>query len=421
MKKYNQCILILLLGQFVSTFAIGQKYNVKTYGAKGDGVADDSKAFTMLAEKIGETGGEMIIPYGKYKISKPIGIKVAPGKNILVTGVLQTNKRPVIFSPDFINLLIIEGNWNAPSGNVTVLNIEIIGNNVPYSKNHPFFDKPNNYKIGIGILNNKTATIKNCVIRNVYGQGIYVGNTAFHEAPLNCRFSDITITGNQIIDTWGLNPTPDNGAYDEYGDGIYINNIARGMIQKNIINNDLRKTRQFGRAGIVLEYNVENCVIDGNKVNGYDRNIHFEEDLGNNTISNNTLTGSDFGILIWNSGSRKTKPLKIYNNYISNENIPSISGLITVRNRGERALLSIESVKSTRGGSDVYNNKLFTTSKSHRTNDLILRNKEKNIIFRNNSFSSDLPVNIQKARVLLDNVQNKTQGNKYQNTQRVGE
>lgn len=49
-------------------------YNVRDYGAEGDGVHDDSDAFQEVADLVTQTGGTIYIPPGHYKIGKVITI-----------------------------------------------------------------------------------------------------------------------------------------------------------------------------------------------------------------------------------------------------------------------------------------------------------------------------------------------------------
>lgn len=47
-------------------------YNVKTFGAKGDGLTDDTAALKIVENLVNETGGTVIFPVGKYLIKEPL-------------------------------------------------------------------------------------------------------------------------------------------------------------------------------------------------------------------------------------------------------------------------------------------------------------------------------------------------------------
>ncbi len=82
-----------VLGQMVDTG--GEVYSIKAYGAKGDGVADDTPAFNAaLAAAMAKRGGIIYFPPGVYNISNPrvIGFKNSSHKLIDVecSGVTST-------------------------------------------------------------------------------------------------------------------------------------------------------------------------------------------------------------------------------------------------------------------------------------------------------------------------------------------
>lgn len=387
--------------------------NVKLFGAKGDGQTDDTQALTNGINAGIKSDRIIEIPPGTYKITSEIHVysnKVTP---ITIRGVIKNGKKPVIFSDNFINLLIVQGDAYTPQGAVSISNIEFKGNNVPYSSEHPYFNKPNLYRIGIGVFSKRKVEIKNCTIRNVYGRGIQIINDNWGNAKLESRFDNVDIINNEILNTWGLHPTDHNGVYDEYGDGIYVSNARKGLIKGNKVVNNLNVTKQFGRGGIVLEYNTENFSIDSNLIQGYDRNIHLEADLGNITIKKNTIIGSDFGILVIEFCNTAGNPITIYNNYISNENIPNIPGLQYVRNMDERALISVE----TRGGncraySKLSFNKMFITKKSGRINSKMMRILENNLFFDGNIYKTDISDPTKRPIILypnrVENISNET-------------
>lgn len=61
--------------------------NVKSFGAKGDGVTDDYNAFQSAINALGSKGGLIKVPEGKYIISGTIILK----KNIAIEGVVPMN------------------------------------------------------------------------------------------------------------------------------------------------------------------------------------------------------------------------------------------------------------------------------------------------------------------------------------------
>lgn len=426
MTKQKITRILFFLQLFIichfSSVSGGVNLNVKQFGAYGDGVKDDTKAFIECINQAQKKRVNVIVPQGNYKITSSIGILARDNVAITIIGILdEKGKRPLIFSSQFINIIHILGDPFNPQGKVIILNLELRGNNPPYSGAHPYFDKPNFYRFGIGIFNKKEVLIKNCVIKNIYGEGVFIINEQGQNNSAKNRFESVEIVGNSILDTWGLRPSSSSGSFDEYGDGIYVSNCAKGLVKNNKIINDLLSTRQFGRAGIVLEYNIENFTIDSNAISGYDRNIHIEEDLGNIVIKNNKITGSDFGILVFESCKKSGHPIYIYNNYISNEGIPFIAGLKTVRWENERALLSIETRGFCRSLSKVGNNTFFVTLLSDRVNMTIIRNLEKDVAYNGNKYLTDIVKNDAQPRIIHSQRVRSISNETYQNTRIIFE
>ena len=50
----------------------GFSYNVKSYGAVGDGTTDDSAAIQIVATKLASTGGSVYFPAGKYLVKSTV-------------------------------------------------------------------------------------------------------------------------------------------------------------------------------------------------------------------------------------------------------------------------------------------------------------------------------------------------------------
>ncbi len=62
MKQLLTLVFILMLQPFV----IGQSYNIRDFGAKGDGKTNDTKAIQKTIDKCAETGGTVYFPDGEF-------------------------------------------------------------------------------------------------------------------------------------------------------------------------------------------------------------------------------------------------------------------------------------------------------------------------------------------------------------------
>lgn len=398
--KRAAIFLLLLTGIMISLHITGIAetntdttfLSVTSYGAAGDGVTDDAAALLRaLADATAHTGiVELQISPGSYLISKTLEINMNKCSQLIIKGRVVNGKLPQIFSARFITILHVFSYYWLPKGNLIISHLAIKGNNPPYSPLHPYFDKPS-FCSGIRVENLKEVNISNNQISNIYGDGISVGYSNINVKDLSNRYNNVKIANNQILNCWGAHPTPGkNKVFDDYGDGIYTNSIKKGSIIGNRIVNDLSITKQLGRAGIVLEFNDEDCLVKDNYVFGYDRNIHIEGDIGGQTIENNTLEGSDFGILVYDIPTVISKPDKIIGNNISNKGIPAHNSYRKIRNSEERCLLSFFAKNDCREKTEIVNNQFTIYSGYDYKFSSIVRFLATGLIIRGNTFSSDL-------------------------------
>ncbi|CAL1520763.1 glycosyl hydrolase family 28-related protein [Chitinophaga sp. MM2321] len=395
MKRYFEVISICIITmQFTSSLAAttvdfkdSNQLNVRNYGAIGDGVSDDSKAIQKCFDEAKKfSKAKIVFPGGTYLISTPIQYNNQNPFSIEISGGKGESK---LLSKKFLSFFIVRGN-TTPSGNVTIHDLSITGFNPPYSSNHPFYDQPGMYAYGVALFNLASANIYNLTIRDIYGEGIYMVNDQRSKAPLSASARNVKITNNQILNCWGLLPSLKKGYQDEYGDGIYLSNVQGAQVRNNVVKNDLSVTKQFGRAGIVLEFNDEECLIDKNEIFGYDRDIHIEGDLGGHIISNNKLTGSEIGILTSLSCKDRAtpNPIVISNNYISNEGIPLHNSLTRVFPMASRALVSLNGDwKKARVGSTLSGNTIVFDPQSDYTSKVLVSTWISFLNLKDNVFS----------------------------------
>lgn len=389
MKKLSPFVLIMLM--CLQLVAQRQEYYLKDYGAKGDGVTDDKQAIQNCIKDAYMNGGVAVINGGNYKISKAIYFFLQNNNPLIVRGEKDKHGRyPIITVDKLESIFVFEANPSNPVGNVSIAQLEIVGNNIPYSANHPYFGKHDVYASGLAFFNLKAVAVNNMVIRNVYGEGINVRNWNYATSDLSKRFDNVRLINNRILNCWGANPPNSKGGpADEYGDGIYVNFATKALIRGNQIINDLAVTKQFGRAGIVIEYNCDDALIEKNTVSGYDRDIHLEGDFGGHIIRNNKLIGSDFSICVYgNLHTGMQKPISIVNNYMSNEGIPRNLQLVRVRGVDERALISFYAEKDTRSNSLISHNTFNMTSTSGIVGNFFLRVFENNLQVTSNTFNN---------------------------------
>lgn len=388
-------------------------YSVKDFGAKGDGHTDDQQPILHCLKTAAAHPGIVVVrvPYGTYLIDQSLKVLVTGCDRLVIRGYSKAGKLPLLKTAAFITLLDISSPLSAPKGKVSVEGLALQGNNLPFSSTHPYFDK-SGFTVGLRILNMAEASVLHNQISNFYGDGIYVGYSDAGAGKPSHRFDHVNIIDNEVINCWGLHSTKSPaGVFDNYGDGIYTSNLASGNISKNKIINHLNITKQVGRAGLVLEYNDEDCVVNGNYIFGYDRDIHLEADVGGHLIENNTLEGTDFGILIFNNPAYRSKPIKIIGNIISNKGFPAGNHFTLIRNSQERCLLSFYAKGTCRQGSEIMDNHFVIYPGNAYKFSYIARFIADGLRIKGNTFSSELPSGVRKTvflNAVIDTLVNNT-------------
>lgn len=353
--KYIFSLLFVFLSG-MTLFAQIEIFNIKDFGAIGNGQNDEYNAIqSCFREAVKHPKSKVIIPFGDYHVSKQIIVSSFEG-DIEIEG--EINKKgdlPTIFNTTNSSVLWIKGYlFENAKGVVKINNIRLKSNNVIFSTIHPMINKKQ-WNSGLSITDKREAYIHNIIVENIYGQGIYISDSQQTKISLSARFKYIEINNCQILNVWGYNPK-----LDDYGDGIYLSNIASGLVKNNTVKNDFNKTKQLGRVGVVVEFMSQNCNIINNYIYGYDRGIHLEADYGNHNISYNTIEGTDLGIVVYNSNiPGHNNPIKISYNTISNQYLPKKNQLKRVRGISgisDRALLDFTALNNSRKGSIVNNN-----------------------------------------------------------------
>jgi hypothetical protein len=301
----------------------GAIISVRSFGAKGDGVTDDTKAIQNALTKLSRFGGTLSFDNGTFVISKTLVLKTQKSINLVISGVNSTVKSKVNMS--FFDI----SNTSGVNSSIAVRNMRLNGNCDNLCKN-TLFDK-DDWAFGLLIQDFKLVTIENNHISNIYGSGIMLKNSVLPTSYNSISYqTKAKIRNNTLINVAGLKPKISyypNGAiksHDSYGDGIYVSCVKECTISGNTIKQDAKGSKICGRGGIVLEYGTMNCEVVKNIINGYDRNIQVESSQGGHKIRGNTLTGSDLGILICVSGSTfiSNNPVTIDSNIISNSELP---------------------------------------------------------------------------------------------------
>lgn len=300
--------------------AIGQKASILLKYDKN--IKDYSPIIKDAIKELTEKGGgTLIVPYGDYPVltgvifesHRPsLILNIVGRRNAL--GQLPTffdrdkSKKPHIF-------FWFIGDIANPRLTINVSNIQVIGNNFPYYKGHPFYEKGATPCPAFRCSNILTANFSNVIIKNVYGDGIaLINGFDNHNNDKKNRIEAPIIKDCQILNCWSWNGKNDGG------DGIMLWSVNNPIIENCIILNNINTTKHYGRCGIVLEHYTEKAIIRNNKIGGYERNMHIECDYGGHLIERNTFSQSKIGITLSEACNQDPDlkhlyfPIKILNN-----------------------------------------------------------------------------------------------------------
>jgi len=370
MKAFNInviiCIALLTGCRCSSAQTIKMRtFEVKKYGAKGNGITDDYISIqNCINEALKVKSAKIVFAPGIYRISKGL-VAHYIDNDLEIIGVARNNINPTIVCSSPVSVLAIRGYLEPKSiGTIKVKKINIKGKfgDYPFSSSNPFVNKSGWY-YGLAITDKRTALVEEVNVSNIYGNGIYISTTKQLDIALESRFENVDIRNCQIVNCWGYNPKLDN-----YGDGLYISNVSAALLKNNVIINNFIQTKQLGRSGIVVEFMAEKCNISNNKIFGYDRGIHIEADYGGHTVTENDISGSDMGIVLFNEVIEgHNNPVKITGNVISNFGLPKSNDLKRTRDItaiSDRSLLNFVAENGAREGSVIKGN-IFTVYGSY--------------------------------------------------------
>jgi parallel beta-helix repeat protein len=300
--------------------------DVKSLGAKGDGVTNDTAHIQAAIDQVAGSGGTVSIPDGTYLIDAVTSLKLKSNMTLSLSGNAYLKAIPT--NHDNYSILLIED----------VSNVNVIGGTLQGERNN-HLGTSGEYGMGVEILNSKAITLQGITSRDNWGDGFYIGQ---HSANINIcsvqannnrrhgaavtSVNGLIINNSQFIDSNGV--AYSSGLDLEPNAGLTINNvqILNSEFQNNFASGIQSSFPSLADAAISVTSNV---LIKGNNVhnNGavgtYSAAISLSSQKGvlvlNNIVSNNVQDG----ILLDNNSTRNnltgnTVTGSGYNNNISN-------------------------------------------------------------------------------------------------------
>ncbi|ACT95794.1 right-handed parallel beta-helix repeat-containing protein [Dyadobacter fermentans] len=265
-----------------------------------DTVKDYGPIITKALQEVVKAGkGTVKFKYGVYPLLTPVVIDTKTGSpQITLTGLKNSKgKLPIFKDTDSTraphHFFMFRGVANRLGVNVSISNIEIIGNNVPRSPTHPFFGKAElSYQHALSGLNILTMKVENVTIRNFYGRGIMIANYYNRKYDRRNRVESPVVRNCKIFNVWAYSKK------DDSGDAIEFYSANKPLVENNVILNNLVETKYMGRVGVVLEHNTEKGIVRNNQIGGYTRNVHIECDWGGHVIDKNKFTQSSVAVVL---------------------------------------------------------------------------------------------------------------------------
>ena len=286
--------------------------NVRDYGARGDGIADDTPAFSRATAALPRSGGTVLVPDGVYLMNPLQSIVLRDGITLHMSAGATLKAIPVGES----HYAIVQGlNVN----NIAILGGTILGERAQHSS------AGGEWGMGINILGCTDVHIQDVQIRDCWGDGIYVGAGRTGESQhvviqgcsaINNRRQGLSVTGCidatiedcHFLDTHGTAP---QSGIDLEPNGRYVvrdititkcefeRNRGFGLVMAgaNVTAVGVRECQcvDNGQAGIVLAH-ASNCVVENNVIEhngntGVSLNLHAHDNqFAGNTIYGNSRT-----------------------------------------------------------------------------------------------------------------------------------
>jgi len=290
--------------------SVGTAINVKSFGAKGDGISDDTLAIQNAINSL-PNGGKILIPDGTYIINADTSLKPNSNQTLSLSKKAKLKAKPNSdASYQIINIVekenvVIEGGFiegerdehlgvNEEAGmgisivrnskNITIRNTHIskcwadgiyIGGYLPcYNINIYNVTCDNNRRQGMSVVNVETLTIRDSFFTNTAG--------ALPEAGIDIEPENYSSVKNITIDN--VVCTGNRSGLDVFGWANTISNVQ-------VLNSCMINNREYG---LSLAFTTDILVLDSLFSNNGKNGINMARDNMNVYFSNCQVSNSNY-------------------------------------------------------------------------------------------------------------------------------
>ncbi|HQW16107.1 MAG TPA: right-handed parallel beta-helix repeat-containing protein [Niabella sp.] len=139
--------------------------NVRLFGAKGNGTADDTKAFQTAIDLLAANGGgTVMVPAGVYAIDARVSVQLKSKVDLFMLDTTSVLKAIPNDATNYVVLMI------ADAMDVQVRGGKILGERTQH------LGTKGEWGMGIGVYGSANVRISNMVIADCWGDGIYISD-----------------------------------------------------------------------------------------------------------------------------------------------------------------------------------------------------------------------------------------------------
>lgn len=264
-------LILIITGASCKKEKEGEKdivINVKSTGAAGDGITDDTKAFQKAIDDVAlKGGGTVVVPKGKYLVDADTTIKIRSYISLKMDDEAELIAKPTASQRSYILLVLNSTDVNITGGKIT-------------GDRNAHLDTTGEWGMGIAVYAGTNVNINGTKIYNCWGDGIVIGSKS--AAP------------------------------------YYATNASRNVTVKNVISdNNRRQGITVGKANGVV---IDSCLFTNTNGTKPMSGIDIEPDK--DTAQNITITNSEFsynkgnGVEIYVNSASIVRNVTIKNNYL---------------------------------------------------------------------------------------------------------